>query len=86
MQVIVFAFNKAYLSYLLAVRSETAFSLAKCCNEGKKAARVISGQTSCYKKPTVFSSPGKMCLTVYKFCCLKREKDQACVKGEMVSR
>jgi len=67
-------------------KSETAFSLAKCCSEGKKAARIISGQTSCYKKPFVFSNPGKMCLSVYKICCLSKEKDQACAKGEIVSR
>lgn len=68
------------------VNSETALSLSKCCSEGKKAARIISGQTSCSKVPTVFQHPGKMCLMVYKICCFKKEKDQTCFKGEIASR
>ena len=70
----------------IVVMCETVSSLAKCCSEGKKAARFIGGQTSCNERPAVFLNPGKMCLAVYRICCLAREKDKACIKGEMASR
>ncbi|XP_065058383.1 fibulin-2-like [Rhopilema esculentum] len=68
------------------VNADSVLSLARCCNEGKRSAKLVSGQTSCLKKPVAFSQPSKLCLSMYKVCCLAKERDQECINGENLSR
>ena len=75
-----------FFFHLLIVNADSVLSLARCCNEGKKAAKLVSGQTSCLKKPVAFSQPSKLCLSIYKVCCLAKERDQECINGENLSR